>query len=296
MGWAPSCEPQSGQPRHHDEIMTSLTNSASRLFHNRAWLVLGAIVAANAIFNLLVSDRNKGQWIQVIVIGIFIAQPVLFATWAAIGPPPAIKRVPFTIAALIVVVMASDIRSQLDHDNENYLEMLCITLALFSASAIVWCIVRISLHWIVANHFAEADVVRGQFSLKYAIGLTTIFALLLGFGRILALGDSSVGRFALTDFVKYAAVPIGLMLLAMFPAVTIPLLILSHPPSSRSIVLIVALWSLMSFFAIQQFAILEVESWTQAAREILGFQIGAIFVGTITAAPLRFAGYRLLTR
>jgi hypothetical protein len=256
-------------------------------------LVFVAIVAAHVLFNLFVSDRHQIEWIQRVTTGARIAQPVLFAAWAALGSAPATIRIPLTIATLIAVETAAGARLAVDATRTTCFEILVITLPLFLGAALALWIARIFKHWVIVRRYAETDVARSQFSLKYLIGLTTATAFLLGLGKILLSADYSASNFDLTDFAREAAAPLAIMLLATLPAVAAPLFVLSHLPDWRSIIALFTFGLLTSFCAIWLLASIATQPLSTSAEDIFGIQAGAIAAGTLTAIPLRLVGYRL---
>lgn len=264
------------------------------LDRKRSSLALVAIVAAQAAFNLFVSERNKSEWVELIVVGIQLVQPVLFAAWASFGPPPAVKRVPLTIAALIALELAAVARSHFADVRLPLHEVLLVTLSLFLTAALVFSLIRIFKRWNVTNRYDKTDIVRSQFSMKFLVVLTTIVAVLLGIGQVLSRASSLPSNFAWIDFVKEVAVPIALMLLAMLPAVIVSALILSHSPGIRTILLLITLWLVMSCGAVSLLAALETEPWKDAAEVVALFQFGAIIAGALSAVILRFGGYRFV--
>ena len=58
----------------------------------RATLALAAIVAAYVAFYFFAPDGEANSWANDILTGIAFSPPILFGTWAAIGPGSAIKR------------------------------------------------------------------------------------------------------------------------------------------------------------------------------------------------------------
>ena len=73
------------------------------------------LVGAHAAFNLFLNPMGAGaenvsEGLALPLMGATVAQPVLFAIWAALGGGPAAIRIPLTLAALVAVFFPSLIK------------------------------------------------------------------------------------------------------------------------------------------------------------------------------------------
>jgi hypothetical protein len=205
----------------------------------RPWYALALLVAAYAAFNLLLNPmRGDGDEISMLLfMGIFFMQPVVFAMWMAIGPPPAAKRIPFSLAGFVFVGFAACVAQLLappdvfNYPNGIGPEWLIMPGALFAAALMLVLVVRIVTRWSIRNirrvNVGASDV--NQFSIKYLLLLTAVCAVLLGIGRWLTSSmDWSFGSNILELIAK-----IWLILLVIIPAILVPITLISFRPTLR---------------------------------------------------------------
>jgi len=227
-----------------------------------------------------------------------LAQPLLFAIWLSFGPPPATKRVPLTIGAFGLLILAGGIQkwSLFPHKSAPAnldLAWVALSLALFAAFTIFGLVVkRLSRSRILYADEAAGDVSVHQFSLKYLIMVTTICAVLLGIGRSLANDSSHVN-------IRSVLVPIGLIFLAIFPVLIVPAITLSKLPKAYVLLGLVIVW--VSLTGIATWAIIakfpsvpRLPDQVEIVRQILFIQLGGAIAAWATAFVLRLCGYRLV--
>jgi hypothetical protein len=265
----------------------------------RHWLALAAIVVGHAVLSAICNpfvarSSNQPDWIEMLTVGLMFSQPFLFGTWAALGPPPAMKRVPLSAASLVLVELASAIASVGDYEPE----LFAITFSLFGTSILLMLIVRKTARWQIGT---ERDAGRGatavnQFSLKYLLILTTVCASLLGVARVLVsmstLQRSPVWQPDLAELL----VPIGLVTLAIFPAVLVPLVALFPRPTMKILITVPCLWLALAWLAVEAVVALGNETRVDVIRDIALLQLSAMTSGLLSTLVLRVAGYRLLRR
>src|SRR6478672_9754674 len=107
----------------------------------RRWWIVGLLICANTAFALLFnpnggSDEYLSEWLGMLLMGAVLAQPMLFGIWAALGTGLLVKRVPLTLAALIVVGFCGGIKQwnvfmPAGAANSLDVEMSVLNLALF---------------------------------------------------------------------------------------------------------------------------------------------------------------------
>lgn len=270
---------------------TTFSNDAA---HHHTWFVLGVLVFAHAVFNALFNGFSGPQTYQrYLVIGVTLSQPVLFATWIAIGPPPATVRLPITIVAFAAIILAGAISSVV-WLSPDY---LLVGAALFAVTTLVMFIVARLTGWRIckASHGADTGMPHDQFSLKYLLAVTAIFAALLGVGR--ALGSRVLWSQS-EPWQNVIAVLLMLMSfisLAMIPALFVPLVVLSSRPRFRVLVAIPFLWVGVTWLAVETIVAMKgVPRWEAVWTIALG-QVGAAASGMLSAFVLRVAGFRLFT-
>jgi hypothetical protein len=222
-----------------------------------------------------------------VVVGVVLAQPMLFATWLVIGPPPATKRLPLTIAAFSAIILAGAITS------EEWLSMdyLLIAAVLFVFTVVVMFAVYKLTGWKVLHTWqgADSDLSLHQFSLKYLLSVTTIFAVLLSVGRTLASGHEWGAFPPILDML----LPVSFVLLALIPIFFAALAVLSDWPPNRILIAIPLLWAGLTWLAVEAVVAVENEPRWEVARVISLMQLGAASAGILSAVLLRSAGYRL---
>jgi hypothetical protein len=263
---------------------------------------LGALVAAHVAFVVLLNPSGPTtwheEWLYLTATGVVTVQPMLFAAWLSLGPPPATKRIPLSIAALVVVFLASGIKqwslfSTQTAKNSLDFDWLILDVAFFVAIIILGFIARKLFRWRIANiHTMSTGLTVNQFSLKYLLVLTTICAVLLSLGRNLAMQANHT-------VIAEMLTPIGLVLLAMFPALIVPVMALSKRPPIRVLLVLVVAWAALSWLGVQ--AIIAMYRSPQMSesvitRQVLLMQLGGTIAGGVSALVVRFCGYRLFSR
>jgi hypothetical protein len=268
---------------------------------DQTWRALAGLFCAHVllvvIFNPTGPTNAHDEWTYLVVLGIVFVQPMLFASWLSLGPPPAAKRIPFTIAAAVAVCLATGIKhwsffARPSSANSLDFDWMILDSAFFGIFALVGFILRKFFHWHIANKSSmSAGLVLNQFSLKYLLALTTICALLLSIGRNLAMHRD-------TRMISDLLTPMGIILLAMFPAMIVPVLTLSKRPAWPIVLIIVAAWATLSWLAVQSIVAQGPFSpgKSEMIQQILFLQLGGTIAGGGSALVLRLSGYRLFGR
>src|SRR5687767_11411289 len=97
--------------------MPELAANTSLFARWRPWHAFVLLVASYAAFNIILNPTDAGpadEFPALLWIGVIFVQPVLFAIWAAIGSPPATKRVPLTVVVFLSLLLVGSIRA-MDH-------------------------------------------------------------------------------------------------------------------------------------------------------------------------------------
>jgi hypothetical protein len=281
--------------------MPEIAPNTSQIARWRPWHALALLVAAYAVFNVFLNPmRGDGdEFPTMLWMGAFFMQPVVFAMWTAIGPPPATKRIPFALAGFVFVVFAACVPQFLappdifNYPNDIGPESLIMPGALFAAALVVALAVRILTRWSIRNTRRVNVGASGvnQFSIKYLLLLTAVCAVLLGFGRWLTASmDWSFGRSMLELVAR-----IWLILLVTLPAVLVPITLITFRPTLRMYLGTIISVTVLAWVAIETVILLD-NPPGDVAREILVIQLGAFLAGIASALVVRFAGYRLFRK
>jgi hypothetical protein len=264
----------------------------SRLPLRRTHVALIAIVAAYTVFDFFTIDSRLANWLNEFMAGVWFSHSIFFATWAAIGPPPAVKRIPLTVAALCLVTIAMLLQptSTTAHDGA---ETILVNSGVFlTAFAIQWAGFKFLRLRIRADSHVN-NAASNHFGIRYLLALTAVVAIVLAIGRLIAenLSISS------TSFVRSPLEFLGFLTaisLALGPMIAIPLLALSKRTTLRAIAGILLVWLLSFVSAIVVITLLDRQPWYVLVLEIAFLQVGIASSGVISALLLRIAGYRLV--
>lgn len=260
----------------------------------RPWHALALLVAAHAVFNIIVNPTREraDDFPTFVLIGVFLVQPVLFATWTAMGPPPAIKRIPFSAAGFILLMFASNFRR-----SRIGLEFLMMPAALFAAALVVMLFLHVVTRWRVKNtrRIEGPTSATYQFSIKYLLVLTAVCAVVLGIGRAMALAWDWPNHPGWREFGGFV-VRIWIIFLALIPAIAVPSVALAPRPTFRIILGTILASGILSLIAIETIILVDNPPRGDVAPQVLLIQLGAVLAGLVSALILRFAGYRLARR
>jgi hypothetical protein len=251
-------------------------------------------MASNALFNLFFTMDNQQVWYGRLITGVWLAQPILLGTWAAIGPPPAIKRLPLTMVALFFLAIITSIHFYTGSFHSRLSEAMFIMAGLFLGSAILVWVVGRRVNWQIESHAATSEVATNQFSLRFLIGLMTIIGITLALARL--LGASNSTNAALGANLIRLTRAIGVILLATLPFIAVPVLMLSRQPTVRIICLLIIAWLIATLSAGQIIATFDRVQFRDVTLDLFGFQLGGAVAGAITAMALRKGGYRVVMR
>jgi hypothetical protein len=281
--------------------MPDVAAKSSQFFHWQPWHALALLVAAHAAFNILLNPMggvSEDEFLTMLCMGVVFMQPVVFAIWTAIGPPPAMKRIPFSLAGFVFIVLAGACAAQLRLSKRSFPptnvgpEWVFMPAALFAAALLVVLVVWVVTRWRIANtrSISGRAATVNQFSVKYLLVLTAISAVLLGIGRGLASSnDWSFGR-----NLGQVVARIWLILLVMIPAILVPLSVITLRPTLRMFVGTIVSGAVLAWVAIETIILLDNPPRSDVTRQVLFIQLGAMIAGIASALVLRFAGFRLV--
>jgi hypothetical protein len=272
------------------------------MHHQRqAWLVLVVLIGAHAAFNLFFNPLgadadNVSKRVGLPLMGAMLAQQVVFGTWAALGPGPAAMRIPLTFAASIAVSFAGACKqwNVFTHDKSVLAgHDLIMDMAIFGVSLTIMLAARWIIGWRISA--SAGNVIAGganQFSLRYLIGLTTICAGLLVIGRVLLAGEHWF-QSEFWDQVANGLIFLGVMLLALFPLLILPLIAIAQHPSRRTLAALPFLWLGLTWLMVEILAARYGEPRADTAQMFTLIQSGTLVASLLSAVAVRYAGYRL---
>lgn len=275
----------------------------------RSWPPLAFLVACHSAFNLFanpigIASSGPLNWVGTMFFGAMLAQPVLLAEWTVLGPGAAIRRVPLTIAASAGIACAGYYTgwsflkgSRASNWNEiDYLYIWAITFPV--AASLLILAQRLTCWKVIRSSDASGSwAPTNQFSLKYLLGLTALCAILLGTARALGChpwpGISPGWKTGTIGML----LGLGLALLAVFPAFTIPFLTLTPRPTVQMMIGAPLAWVALTWLVVETVIAVEpMEVRLNVARDVVFLQVGAAVAGFLSAWIVRVAGYRLMLR
>jgi hypothetical protein len=265
--------------------------------------VLAGIVLGFAVFNTatmwLYPEGGAWEELEATIIGFWAFEPMLFATWAALGPGRFIIRTPLIIFCLVLVVVAPGLDSSnfADVEQFEFVALLIAAFGIFAAATLILLILRLFVGWRLEQRWDDVGKSDRplQYDTKYLISLITLCALALGITFNVKFGPSDppnvfLGPRFYLYIMAVGSVVIGLLHL---PMLAMPLWVLTDRPSKKYYRRAAALWFLVTLgtglFWISQDDI-------EAARFPPLIQFGGAVAGVVAAWPLRWAGCRLVAR
>jgi hypothetical protein len=279
-------------PRFAIVETSAITSNRNSLL--RSNVILAAIVAANAAFDIFLPMNQTNRFPRLLAMGVLFSQPLFLGAWAAFGPSSAVKRLPLTFVALGLVTVANAFRSS--NLPADYRELLLIEFGIFATSAAVLATIATFLHSRITRNDHSGEVEPNRFSLKYLVGLTTAVAIVLGLARMFVANDStppSAGSWY--DLLIRFGFPCAVIVLATLPVLSVPLLVLSPRVNHFATTIAILVAWIVSF--VGAISIVTFHSTTEPLQDIIidiaGLQISAAVVGLVSALGVRFAGYRL---
>ena len=270
----------------------------------RAWIALALVVIAFAAFALLLNPNGTpsagvSEWLAMTAMGGICAQPLLLATWAALGPGGFVKRGPWTVVVQVALSLAGSVKclnvfagfaSLVRIDVDEIVAMF----SLFGVMTAAMLVVRRITGWRIAASAGRRDgaVQPNQFSVKGLMVLTAVSAVLLAAGRIVVPGQLSPHLPSSSDAMRIAAM-VGLLAVAFLPVLFLPLLVLSSRVEVSLVAVLVCAWALLTWLAASTIAVLDGPPVGGTRRTVMLLQLGIAVAGIVSALALRWGGYRL---
>jgi hypothetical protein len=273
--------------------MTEFAVPRSVVACHRPWVAPAFIMGAFTAFNVLYDPFREPifTWTHMFGGGLLYIEPVLFGIWAALGPPPAIKRISLTAVALAAILFVPAVCHTLAYGEIYDTGLIPVLGGLFVPTTLVFLAFRKFLRWRLDEQGTSTAATAGSgFSLRYMLTFTAIIAALLAAGRILSWTYAA----ELVDIAQIAY--IGMILLALFAAVMIPLATLCVRLPAGVIATVPFVWLTASGLFIYATFRLDPHADLEEGIHVAIVQLGAAAGGLLAALVLRFNGYRLLRR
>jgi hypothetical protein len=289
---------------HAANVVASGTAAdTSQFARRRPWHAFTLLVFAYAAFNVLLNPMGAStrgdEFPTLILIGVMLVQPAIFAIWIALGPPPAAMRIPLTVAGLMFVLFAGCITQfSLVGDNRfNRISptSLVMPLSQFVAWIVLMLLVRKVTRVRIENIYSDAGRLpsTNQFSLKYLLVLTMICAVLLAIGRGLTFSRDWPAAPSWQE-IGFLISRTGIMLLGIFPAILLPSIVMAARPSRRRFVGALVAWAVLAWLAVEAIVLMDTMPKDKMAYQLVLVHLGAGGASLASAFVLRRAGYRLL--
>ena len=262
--------------------------------------ILLAITTLNFVVTWTFSKSDPPEAIGGVIIGVCVFQPMLFAVWAALGTGRLVIRVPLIVPCLMLAIAAPGLRRSNFEDVQRYefVGILVCAFGVFAATCLLLLIARRFTGWRIDRLEKQSSngPPRFQFDTKYLLALITLYAAALGVTTGLSFGPTQQNLFFGANFVVYImAVGSALISLLLLPIIALPLLILSDRPSRNFFLYAALFWAVVTFAA-GALWIPITEASIDESWYLLLIQLGAAVTGIAAALPLRWAGFRLVSR
>jgi hypothetical protein len=285
-------------------MMDEVTQPSIEPPNFRARILVSLLAIAHVLVNLFYNPMGSAvtgstDWLMKMLIGVVVAQPVLYAVWALIGPSRLLPRLLLTFLAFAAVLFAQFYRGLCvwDRTGQPIWEnpaTLAFPIGVFAICGTLMTLVRKLTGWrIVSTHSqAAADSAARQFNMKFLLGFTALCAALLAAGRIASEWLEESPAESVGDLLS----AIGVLLMAAFPALLVPLLALSKRASRGVLVAIPFLWIGVTLLSAEAIVATQPgEVFSKVLLDLIHIQLGVATAGLFSALVLRWAGYRLVT-
>lgn len=203
LGPGPDCELDAGY------WASSYWETVAKKTGTLMWPPIMPSVAVAFIAGNLLLPRVISQWGQsvtslvgsLILTGFFAAQPMLLATWCALGGRRAIFRIPLAAVVMAILATALGLGVRLIADTIPWpaiLMVFCIATAAFAGCSVLLAIFRRLSGWTVQHGAwsSRTEETSSQMSIGYLFIMTSLVALLVGL--LQAIFQSQGIRFSVT--------------------------------------------------------------------------------------------------
>jgi hypothetical protein len=274
-----------------------------------AWKAPVGLAAAFIVLNLVgVAMIVNFRWrlpvvwmrVAIALIGALLAaEPVVIAIWAALGPPPAFRRILWNAAAAVAAVyaVAAPLSSDAGPPAENVVAISVIFLGVFLILALLLLLVRRFSGWQIEHataQFHDRNPAASQFRIKDLLATAMLLAIALGVGRCLW----PPGRIELRDAPRMAfMLPIAA---AFCAAVLLPvasafgMFLARHCGERRLIAPLAAIWGIVDLILVLLAIYFGRPGLVDFFVAFVWFRLGSLLLSLPSAAALYYGGYRLV--
>lgn len=290
------------------EIMIEETQAAEAEEQAHRWgraewgpfALLVGHVAFTGILSLIVPSLGS-PWdflLKATLMGVLISQPLLCALWAALAPAPLITRIPTALASFVLLGFCSPfLRATLPVWNS-------LSVIYFSLFVFYWVGLTIKRRngkgslSVLGNGSTDLPVTN-RFSLKYLLFWTTVVAILLMIGRSINVWEGGISREVklMWDRVGFGIlfVGFGIYSLLFLPVFASGMYVLKTSKRFFAGAAKISFCLLLSYVILT--AIVVVKWKSSLVSDILipltNFYLGATLAMALSAAVLRYSGYRI---
>jgi hypothetical protein len=281
--------------------------AATGLLYTREKLARGgepfiplAIVFGIAVFNTLIfwwtDEGSPIEWIEPIILGAFVFQPMLFAIWAAFGSGRFATRFAIVVPCLLLVIAASGLRTDSFAQVQRHEFLVTVVAAMISLvlTTTVLVVLRRITRLQIQHEYDNltADTRRFQFGTRYLLLLITFYAAALGITSSLTFGPAEANQLFGPDFyARVAAIAGATISFVISPIIAVTLLVLYSRPKEWAVRSVATGWLILTFLVTS--ALLAFDNDEEMLLAPLLLQLGAAFIGIPAAISLRLSGYQL---
>jgi hypothetical protein len=253
------------------------------------WLLIIVQTAFGAVFNPLDGPRNP-DFFYFALLGVILAQPILFAIWAVFAPQRYYVRFLWAFLFVIVTTFIVELGGLKDpHSNTGILTLFHAMM--FFSSIVILSVIKRFTGWKFRS-VEEGETTGGylahQFGIKHIILLTTITALALGLFQSLAALCPNLRFPTIGELCRVSTEIVAMF----FPVVFVPWFVLTrHRHLWISIIVSMVLIGIIELAVCA--IVPKLEQQTDMLPIISSIQFGASISLLTSALTLRGCGYRL---
>ncbi|HVT27943.1 MAG TPA: hypothetical protein VHE81_08010 [Lacipirellulaceae bacterium] len=260
-----------------------------------------AIVAALALVNSVVIwtwPLNPSSLAITAYYGFFVAQPILFAAWTALGSGSIFTRLPIAVACLALVSVSPGFVPSTFHTVQKleFVIVALVELGMFAITTALFLLFRWIARFRLWSPSQNVQLPRRiRFSVKFILLLTTLLAVDLGMALQLQFqAERSPGSnpFGLPFYAEIVLTGSALLTVIILPTVAVPLFILHGGGSPWAIGSAVLFW-IIEVATLAIFFFDKIKPPESVTRQ-LAAQFAAVVASSIVAIVLRRAGVRLV--
>ena len=269
-----------------------------------AIVLSGIVVILTALNALTWNYQDAGSAddrLQLMIVGVWVFEPILFGVWTALGSGSVVTRLPLVVPCMLMLFVAPgpNRASFADMERFQFIIIVLVGTAIFAVATMLFLAVR----WFTGLRIEPSTAAqiayqpRVRFSMKYLLLTITAYAVLFGMAAQLKFrSEPPPPSFFIfgPDFYIYVfaiggAIASGILL----PIIAVPLIVLRPSCSKRAVQISLSCWFVVTVLAVAIFAYLEEASLPEVFQFAVLMQLAAAFVGLLVTLPMRWVGFRL---